>query len=105
MGFIEQIQKEQTKQDQSEFLTWGESMVWLRRWKLAPDANGLRDHIHIPLLQRSKGTTYEEKVEALQQSSTKRSQKYEDNAAKKRKSKGTDADFYNHMLKQGGSGI
>jgi tRNA pseudouridine(38-40) synthase len=87
-------------------MDWKQAMEWLARWKLVPDASGLRDHVHIPLLARSKGTTYEEKIDALQQSTTRRSQRYEENVAKKRKMEGGgDADFYEHMLKQGGSAV
>ena len=89
---------------QDDFTSWAEAVQWLERWSLIPDPNGMRDHVHIPLLERGKGTTYEEKIQAIQQGeSAKRLQRLEENAAKKRKSEGTDEEFYNHMLQQGGS--
>lgn len=57
--------------------------------------------MHIPLLERSMGLSYEEKVASLKNSS-KRNQRYEENVIKKRKTKEEDAAFYTHMTKQGG---
>lgn len=59
---------------------------------------------HIPLLERARGTTYDEKIEALNQSS-RRWKKYEENVVKKRKTKDEDAAFYMHKMGQGGSGM
>jgi hypothetical protein len=70
-----------------------------------PDPQSLKEVVHIPLLQRSKGPTYEEKIESLCQGSSKRRQKYEDNVIKKRKTTEEDAAFYKHMMQQGGSGV
>ena len=72
--------------------------------QIFPSPENLRFTLHVPLLHRSKGTTYEEKVESLQQSS-KRKHKYEENIIQKRKSKEEDHAFYVHMSKQGGSAI
>jgi tRNA pseudouridine38/39 synthase len=83
---------------------WEEALPWLKERGLVPDSNGLNNAIHVPMLQRSKGTTYEEKIAALQNSG-KRRQKYEDNVIKKRKTKEEDHAFYEHMAKQGGAGI
>ena len=86
-------------------LSWRDALDWLQTTcNLIPDANGLNTSIHIPLLQRSRGTTYEQKVEALQKSE-KRRQKYEENVIKKRKTAAEDAEFYNHMTQQGGTGL
>ena len=57
---------------------WSECLNILRSFHLVPDSQGLNTALHIPLMQRSKGTTYEEKVEALKKSGGKRSQKYEE---------------------------
>jgi hypothetical protein len=76
-------------------------MVWLEQNGLIPDKT--YDVAHIPLFQRSKGTSYEEKVASLQ--NPKRLKKYEDNVIKKRKTKEEDQAFYAHKLRQGGSAL
>ena len=89
----------------SNLISWKETLEWLHSRGLVPDSNGLAtSSYHIPLLQRSKGTTYEQKVDALQ-NSEKRRQKYEENVIKKRKTKEEDAAFYEHMTKQGGAAM
>lgn len=105
-SYLAEIKEEESEVDRATpvFMTWAEAMEWLNRWKLIPGPHGMRENVHIPLLERSKGTTYEEKIQAIQEAgSTKRSQRYNENVSKKRKSEGTDEEFYNHMLKQGGS--
>mmetsp|Transcript_26592 Transcript_26592/g.53269 ORF Transcript_26592/g.53269 Transcript_26592/m.53269 type:complete len:738 (+) Transcript_26592:10-2223(+) len=74
--------------------------------------------IHVPLMERSKGTTYEEKVQSIlacddvsgaseyggqNRKSSKRRERYEENIIKKRKTSEEDKAFYDHMLRQGGS--
>jgi hypothetical protein len=68
--------------------------------------------IHTPLMERAKGTTYEEKVQSILASDTvqngktsKRKERYEENIIKKRKTSEEDKAFYDHMLKQGGSSV
>ena len=85
-------------------IAWKKALPWLLDHGLVPDSNGLDTSIHIPLLKRSMGTTYEEKVEALKKNG-KRRQRFEDNVIKKRKSAEEDAAFYEHMTKQGGVGM
>lgn len=85
-------------------ISWEEALVWLSERSLVPDSMGLNTSVHTPLLERSTGTTYEEKVESLKKSE-KRRQKFEDNVVKKRKTPGEDAAFYSHKMKQGGTGI
>ena len=85
-------------------LTWKQALDWMATVHMFPSPENLRFTLHVPLLQRSRGTTYEEKVESLQQSS-KRKHKYEENIIKKRKSQEEDHAFYVHMSKQGGSAI
>lgn len=85
-------------------LSWGQALDWMARWECFPGPNGVKEISHIPLLQRSRGTTYEEKVEAVSKSK-RRQQKYKENVIKKRKTVEEDAAFYNHMAKQGGTGI
>ena len=57
---------------------------------------------HTQLLQRSTGTTYEEKLSLMK---GKKRERYEMNMLKKQQSKGDDEDFYERMTKYGGSGI
>lgn len=89
----------------SGFVLWKDALQWLIHRGLVPDSNGLSTtSFHIPLLERSVGPTYEEKISALQKSD-KRRQRYEDNVIKKRKSASEDAAFYAHMTRQGGTGV
>lgn len=85
-------------------ISWGVALMWLAGHDLVPDSNGLTMSVHIPILKRSMGTTYEEKVQALKQSD-KRRQKFEENVIKKRKTADEDAAFYASKLKQGGTGM
>ena len=69
--------------------------------------------IHTPLMERARGTTYEEKVQSILsvesngngKSTSKRKERYEENIIKKRKTADEDKAFYDHMLKQGGSSV
>jgi tRNA pseudouridine38/39 synthase len=88
----------------STTMAWSACLEVLHRLDLFPDCNGLKSSRHVPLMQRSKGTTYDEKVESLKKSD-KRRQKYNENVIKKRKTSEEDAAFYGHMMKQGGAGI
>ena len=85
-------------------VTWGHASDWMaQQWDCYADPDGKQEMVHIPLLQRSRGTTYEEKIEALSKSK-RRQQKYEENVVKKRKTAEEDAAFYEFMTKQGGRG-
>lgn len=88
----------------SEFVTWSEALDWLQERGLTPEPDKSSDFVYTALLERVRGTTYDEKVAALQHS-TKRRQKFEDNVIKKRKTKEEDAAFYQHMTMQGGSAV
>ena len=93
------------KEEDSGFVMWKDALQWLVQRGLVPDSHGLSTtSFHIPLLERSVGPTYEEKISALQKSDRRR-QRYEDNVIKKRKSASDDAAFYAHMTRQGGTGI
>jgi len=78
--------------------------------------------VHVPVMERARGTTYEEKVRSILATgkdaavdgvgghrdlvkSSKRKERYEANIIGKRKTTEEDAAFYNHMLQQGGSSI
>ena len=84
----------------SSSLTWDEAVKFLVNRGLHPDPHGLDTRVHIPLLQRSMGTTYEEKLEALQKSDRRRV-RYEENVIQKRKTKEEDQAFYKDKIKQG----
>jgi tRNA pseudouridine38/39 synthase len=85
-------------------VTWKVALAWLNKKGVVMDPLKLLEVSYTPLLDRSKGTTYEEKVAALDHSA-KRQQKYESNVIKKRKTKEDDLAFYRYMSKQGGSSI
>lgn len=88
---------------QSDFVSLREALDWMRdEYGLFPSPLGAKETVHVPLLERSRGTTFEEKVAAVQKSSSKRKQRYEDNVVRKRKTKEEDKAFYEHMAKQGG---
>jgi len=88
----------------SKLIAWGNGLAWMEKVNLVPHSNGLTNSIHIPLLQRSMGPSYEEKIQNLKKSE-KRRLKFEENIIKKRKSAEEDKAFYDHKIKQGGSGI
>ncbi len=81
-------------------ISWKQAMEWLQQ-------NGQimnNTETHIPMADRSMGTTYEEKLQALQASDRKR-QRYETNVMQKRKSKQEDEQFYAEMTQRGGSAL
>ena len=65
--------------------------------------------VHQPLMERARGTTYEEKVQSILETSegksSKRKMRYEENIVKKRKTAEEDNAFYQHKLQQGGSSM
>jgi tRNA pseudouridine synthase len=86
--------------DGNPLISWSDSLAILQRLHLVPDPTALDSSLHVPLMERSRGTTYEEKIESLKNSDRRR-QKYDENVIKKRKSTEEDAAFYDHMTKQG----
>ncbi|CAJ1969140.1 unnamed protein product [Cylindrotheca closterium] len=89
----------------SPLVKWEEALLWMdNRMGLVADPGALDTHIHIPLMSRSFGTTYEEKLEQLKLNDRKR-KKYEDGVVKKRLATEEDKRFYQHMARQGGAGI
>jgi tRNA pseudouridine38/39 synthase len=87
----------------TKLVKWCDALDWIRNeLSLLPGPHTAKENAHTPLLERSKGTTYEEKVQALQ-NSQKRRQRYEDNVVKKRQTKEKDCEFYKHKAEQGGS--
>lgn len=90
--------------EDSTIIKWDVALPWLSKFGLAPEPIALDTHIHVPLMSRSKGTTYEEKMEALKKNDRKR-KKFEEGVLKKRKTSEEDSQFYQHMAKQGGAGL
>ncbi|VEU39944.1 unnamed protein product [Pseudo-nitzschia multistriata] len=84
--------------------SWADALSWLEKRNIVPSPSGLTNTVHVPLMQRSMGPSYEEKVANLQKSE-KRRMKYEENIIKKRKTAEEDKAFYDHKIKQGGTGI
>ena len=87
-----------------QLLLWKDAVEWFAKMNMIPGADGARENVHVPLMERSRGTTYEEKIAALT-NSQKRFERYEENVVKKRKTKEEDQAFYQHMTSQGGSGV
>lgn len=88
----------------TKVISWSECLSWLEKRNLVPCPTGITNSVHVPLMQRSMGPSYEEKVENLKKSE-KRRMKFEENIIKKRKTKEEDKAFYEHKIKQGGTGI
>ena len=88
----------------SRIISWGDGLSWLEEYNFVPCPDGLTNSVHVPLLKRSFGPTYEEKVQNLKKSE-KRRKRFEDNIIKKRKTAEEDKAFYDHKIKQGGTGI
>ncbi|KAL7467995.1 hypothetical protein ACHAXS_008216 [Conticribra weissflogii] len=124
------IQNELKKRAPAEMLPWTEAMnaiqdiLGVHPYLPTGNSDGGRglteSSIHVPLMERSKGTTYEEKVKSIltgdnvgrangncchNRKSSKRRERYEENIIKKRKTSEEDKAFYDHMLQQGGSSM
>jgi tRNA pseudouridine38/39 synthase len=90
--------------ENSAIIQWDTALPWLRKLGMVADPAALNNHTHIPLMNRSRGTTFEEKLEALKKHDKKR-KKYEEVVVRKRTTSKEDVEFYQHMAKQGGAGI
>jgi tRNA pseudouridine38/39 synthase len=89
----------------SKVISWCDGLSWLdKQHNLVPCPSGLTNSVHVPLMQRSMGPSYEEKVANVKKSE-KRRLKFEENVIKKRKSAEEDQAFYDLKFKQGGTGI
>ena len=79
---------------------------------LSPTGDGPMVQVHVPLMKRGCGTTYEEKVKAILAESDdgkgikkRKRNAYESNIKTKKVSKEECKAFYTHMSTQGGSGL
>ena len=95
-------------------MKWNDALAFIyEHTGLRPNAEGPTVKLHIPLMQRGRGTTYEEKIKAILSTDSKngslpskrRRAAYEGNIKKKKVSKDEDEAFYQHMSAQGGSGF
>jgi len=88
-----------SKDSSSTVILWKDALLTIR--EVLGASSSTRSN-HTQLLQRSTGTTYEEKLSLMK---GKKRERYEMNMMKKQQSKGDDKDFYERMTKYGGSGI
>ncbi|GKY95339.1 hypothetical protein MPSEU_000495700 [Mayamaea pseudoterrestris] len=85
----------------TQHVAWSDALQWIHdSLGIWPGPNNEKELAYAPLMSRSKGTTYEEKVEAAMKSA-RRNERYVMNVVKKRKSKEEDIAFYKHMANQG----
>lgn len=97
------------------YITWNEALAIIHNHGGGkPGAEGSTVPLHVPVMLRAKGTTYEEKIKSILSNSedsngrlpSKRKQEaYENNIKKKKLSKKEDEMFYKKMLNEGGSGL
>ena len=81
-------------------VTWSEALEIIKKeTKTKPSPE--KESTYVKLMERSKGTTYEEKINCMQ---GRKRARYEENM-KKQKNAEDDKEFYDRMSKQGGSGI
>ncbi len=101
-------------EDGDDIISWhiAKALIY-KHTGMKPNADGPTVQIHVPLMMRGKGTTYEEKIKAILSAddidgkggSKRRRELYEQNIKKKKLTKKEDAEFYNRMAQQGGSGL
>ena len=98
-------------EDLAPMISWDDALSNISmRLGIEPAPEGQREILHIPLMHRSRGTTYEEKVASLksvqndasEDTKKRRRERFEENIVQKRKTTEEDAAFYEHMLSQGG---
>lgn len=92
----------------NNILTWGEAIEYIRdQTGLRPDIQGPIVQVHYPLMNRARGTTYEEKVSYLENEHQDSGGKRRFNECVKKKQKSSDDDdlFYHKMSSEGGTGF
>ena len=104
-----------TLREAGSYMSWGDALIVMHKYGIGkPGADGHKVLLHIPLMHRAKGTTYEEKIQSILGTdkegvgappSKRRREVYEKNIKKKKISKPDDAKFYKKMLCEGGSGL
>jgi tRNA pseudouridine38/39 synthase len=81
-------------------MSWGDALEWLAKFGFTPEQ--AFDLAHIPIAQRSTGTTYEEKVASrLVNSSSQRHQRFVNNRNKKQKISQADDDAFHMSMRNG----
>lgn len=106
--------KEEDGISEIRHMPWKDALKILDKYGFGkPETVGPR-RLHVPLMQRSRGTTYEEKIQSIMATdgersdgppSKRRREVYENNIKKKKLSKEEDEKFYKKMLNEGGSGL
>jgi Pseudouridylate synthase len=100
--------------DMNGVMLWKDALEFIfNQTGLRPNTEGPTVQVHIPLMQRGRGTTYVEKIKSIlsdepgtpQVSSKRRRDAYENNIVKKKKANNKEEDdaFYKRMAAQGGS--
>jgi len=91
------------------FICWGEALNLIQRFcGVQPSPQTSKPCLHIPLMERSRGSTYDEKVESILTPSThekRRRERFEENIMRKKKNTEEDAHFFDQKIRQGGSCI
>jgi hypothetical protein len=100
--------------DNDGVMLWKDALVYIfHQTGLKPNTEGPTVQVHIPLMQRGRGTTYVEKIKSIlsdepgqsQICSKRKREAYEQNIVKKKSTKEDDDLFYKRMAAQGGSGL
>jgi len=91
------------------FISWGEALQIIQTiCGVQPAPHTLKPYLHIPLMERGRGSTYDEKVQSILTSSShekRRRERFEENIMRKKKSSQEDTQFFDHKIRQGGSCI
>jgi hypothetical protein len=110
---VELSEKEVVKRLGSH-ISWGKALNTINEYGGGkPGIEGSKVPLHVPLMQRARGSTYEEKIKSILATderfgappSKRRREIYENNIKKKKVSKEEDEAFYKKMLSEGGSGL
>lgn len=105
---LKNIDSKVLPEPKTTILTWGEAMNYIREYTgLRPDIQGPLVQVHCPLMNRARGTTYEEKLNYLETEQQDSAGKRRLNEClKKKELNNVDDDlFYHKMSSEGGSGF
>jgi hypothetical protein len=95
--------------EQSIFVPWGLALTHIQKFcRIQPSPFTLKPCLHIPLMDRGRGTTYDEKVRSILTPSThekRRRDRFEENIIRKKRVVKEDNNFFEEKARQGGSCI
>ena len=101
-AFEKSIESELKSYKENNVLSWGDAhniiLNLLPSLSNTMSAPGGHKNVHVPIMERCRGTTYEQKILSI---GGKRKEKYIENCVTKKKSKEEDSAFYKFMLEQG----